>query len=204
MPIISGGSSGGGGSQTLAQVLTTGNSAGSTTINMNSNKITSVTNGTAAQDAAAFGQLNQLLAVQVYAPGSQTIKSITAATLTAFDTTNLTVAFTVPLSGKVLVRFTGMVALNGSFHFNIGLFAHSTSNVVGFVYSDFGASSTSGVNLDQCYEWYITGLTPGASLQYDLMGAITGGNTLAVFAYGPTAVDLVNPGGPAKLEVWGM
>lgn len=44
------GSGGGGGSLTLAQVLANGNAAGS-------KKITGLTNGSAAQDAAAFGQI---------------------------------------------------------------------------------------------------------------------------------------------------
>lgn len=168
---------------------------------MNAKKITALANGTAAQDAAAFGQLNQLLATHVYAPASQTVSAIVNASLTVLDATNLTIAFTAPLSGKVLVRFTGMVACSANnTPYNLGLFAHGTSTVVGTVYSD-RASPAAATGLTKTYEWLITGLTPGASLQYDLMGS-AGGSALAVYAYGPTAVDLTNQGGPATFEVW--
>jgi hypothetical protein len=167
----------------------------------NAQKITGLANGTAAQDAAAFGQLTRLLAVVQYAPGTPATATVTGATLTAFDTTNLTIPFTAPLSGNVLLRATcemdngttGQIA-------NLGWFLHGSSTVVGTI-AVMKLQALSNNSVQVCKAWLITGLTPGASLQYDLMGANNTGGTVSIFASGPTAASSTD-GGPAVLEVW--
>lgn len=54
------GPAGTGGSQTLSDTLLLGNSAGTSSINMNSNKITALADGTVASDVINLGQLNSV------------------------------------------------------------------------------------------------------------------------------------------------
>lgn len=141
-----------------------------------------------------------LLGLKSYAPAATTI-DIATSTLTAFDTTNITVSFTAPASGIVLVRATCcLVCSNGTDKANLCLFTHSTTTVVGTVYSFQPGTEGSGFWVPTTAVWRISGLTPSASLQYDLAG----GNSAATvrMELGNSTVATAVRQSPATLEVW--
>lgn len=136
----------------------------------------------------------ELLARVQYAPGSSTsyTTSGTANTVTALDTTNLTLTFTAPSSGSVLVRLTGFSSAGIATYWCV--VTHLTTTVVGSLAAVVGAGARSVALL-------ITGLTPGASVSYDWGAASTSASTTGVLV----AMGTVTPGtsaGPAVMEVW--
>lgn len=173
------------------------------------------------------------IAVAQYAPASQAAYSyhfLTApGSLAALDTTNLTVAFTAPPSGKVLVQLTGYhnngVAQDSNGYFSSigwwGLFLHNTSTQVGntslvslgFSPTNGGAGDgysfaavQGGSGIKTCY-FYITGLAAGTSYQYDWAAAQYNGRT----SLGTSSLEVVGSQGadggsgnegPALMIVW--
>jgi len=117
-------------------------------------------NGTAWAPAAASAGL---LAAISYTAG--TAYNIATDTLTDVDATNLAITFTVPASGKVLVRLTGSCAAAGSATYQWGL-REATAEVGSTqpVINNASASATSFQRLTATF--LITGLTPGASKTY--------------------------------------
>jgi hypothetical protein len=121
-----------------------------------------------------------------YAPGSQTVLTVTGTTMAAFSSANVnTGSFTAPPSGSVLVSvsFVGDVSIGGT-AFNLGLAAHGTvtpilSNVITF---EDGATATGRLYDAQ---FLVTGLTPGASYDLDLIGACgTAADSVNILAIG--------------------
>lgn len=184
----------------------------------NSHKITALANGTAATDAAAFGQLASLapnaapwLARVTYAPGVLATYNLTSS-LAAIDATNLTISFTVPASGNVVLETRIMCQLEAtgvSSDFNTVLLAfvtHSTTTLVSGYQVGLTNQAISGPaghsQLVIPYFVPVTGLTPGAALQYDLAGLYVGSATpqqAALYAGSGTTTALA---GPASLIVW--
>ncbi len=123
--------------------------------------------------AAASG--GGLLAAIQYAPSSTTLITITStAAIVVVDAVNLTIPFVVPTSGNVFVTATMPVQTGTGYYSYLGLMDHSTGLQV-------GDSQIIGPNqwvTPVTCSWLITGLTPGASLQYDL-GAINPGGAPA-------------------------
>lgn len=166
---------------------------------MGANKITGLANGTAATDAAAFGQIpaaSGLLALLQYAPASE--ETVTVTTLAAFDTTNLTLAFTAPASGHVLVRLTGAVRnVGGSGYF--ALLDHTSHAQVGntaFLQQGLGGTTeTISVVIA------VTGLTGGTSYQYDWAGIGVSAYT-DMFCQGAQGTPGTAYTGPATMEIW--
>lgn len=119
---------------------------------------------------------NLTLATQQFAPGSLSTYALTAS-LAAVDTTNATLAFTVPASGivDVLVEvFFGISAPStGSQYLTLGLLNHSGGAQLGLSISPASEQvvSQSVVGLASV-KFHLTGLTPGA-LQVDLAAAVT-------------------------------
>lgn len=190
----------------LASYLALAGGTMSGVIAMGTSKITGLGNGTAAQDAAAFGQLvGRLLANVQYAPASATTYSTTSSTLAAIDTTNLTIPFTVPLSGNVIVRLQGLAAQStaGSGNGYWGLEDHTSHAQVGV--SALAMSTVVGANgayVRVTYDQLITGLTPGASLQYD-WAWLTSAATFYLVVQGATGQPGNANGGPGLMQVWG-
>lgn len=143
--------------------------------------------------AAAAGAL---LACVQYAPATNVAYVFSSTALAALDTTNLTVAFTAPASGAVLVRVTGG-QINAQVGGQIvwGLFTHSTTTQVGVSEGSGGSSYEPGSTLRMAQK--ITGLTPGNSYQLDLAGFQGNGTTLNVQG----ATGTLNTGGPLLMEV---
>ena len=128
-----------------------------------------------------------LLAVVSYNPATQGGGSNSSTSIwAAADSTNLTISFTAPTSGKVLARLTGYGAGVSSFG-SWGLLTHgtTTSLVSGYI--------NSTVNTDYAVSkaFLVTGLTSGNSYQYD---------------WGLLAASVIcesgNNYGPATMEIW--
>jgi hypothetical protein len=114
-----------------------------------------------------------LLAATLYDPtGGAAVSKATTALLamTALDTVNLRLTFTVPLSGKVLVRIKGG-ALHGAATYPVVLLgvlngAVVVGRIAPNVSVNGAASATTPASLDA--EFVVTGLTPGNALTWDL------------------------------------
>lgn len=110
-----------------------------------------------------------LLAATAYDPAVSVSKATTAAlALTAIDTTNLRLTFTVPSSGRVMVRLQG--TLHGAATFPqilLGVLEGATVRgkvaPAGLVNGNLAA--TTFLTVEGLFP--VTGLTPGASLTWD-------------------------------------
>lgn len=114
----------------------------------------------------------QVLAVHQYAPGTLATLTLNNTTFAAFDSTNAqTGSFTAPPSGNVLVTasFVGNIqtATTGQ---AVALAAHGT--VTPIIGNEIQWADSS-INVSRPYrlEFYVTGLTPGAATNFDLVGA---------------------------------
>lgn len=131
-----------------------------------------------------------LLAVVQYRPGSATDVPTTGTTLTAVDATNLSVTFTAPASGKVLVRLSSTGYANATTsHLMWGVLDSGGAVVYAASYVTQSASQQAHHR-----SFLVTGLTASASYTYRFAharSAATNGST----RYGGND-------GPAVIEVW--
>ena len=95
--------------------------------------------------------------------------------MTALDTTNLTLTFTAPASGKVLLRASFEFVNNGTYSSNVSSlwYAHGTTATITAAQQllNFNGNSTGGEyvsNMRLVSEQIVTGLTSGQSYTYDL------------------------------------
>jgi hypothetical protein len=137
-----------------------------------------------------------LLARVQYAPSSYASNESTSITLVAVDATNLTIAFTVPASGDVLVRLTGAVILPALAYGYWALLDHTSHAQVG----DTVLAGYAG-NFQSTAAFLITGLTPGANLQYDWAYA-TSVTAIYLPVQGAQGIPSGVNGAPAVMEVW--
>lgn len=92
----------------------------------------------------------------------------------ALDLTNLTVSFVVPASGVVIWRASGQFLSDTSgFYAEVWPTLHGTSTQVGAV-RKLGAGSTALFDAGVSVARRVTGLTPGATVAWDLWGGATG------------------------------
>lgn len=149
-----------------------------------------------------------LLAKTQYAPAVAVsyAASTTALTLTVMDTTNLTVTFTAPTSGSVLMRLSGYLVLaNASVPCVWGLVTHGGTTLVAPVALVAGGATTP--TGPKSVAILVTGLTPGNSYQWDWVHAQGTTASLSLIAQGyQTQVGAVlsaaPTGTPAVMEVW--
>ena len=145
------------------------------------------------------------LGAKLYDPAAAVTKATTAAlAMTALDTTNLRIAFTVPASGRVLVRLKG--TLHGATTFpQILLGVLQGSTVIGRQ-SPQGAPlgtalATTHVPVEAAF--VVEGLTPSASLTWD---AAYGVETLVAstgLKYGgPNNATANDAFGAFSFEIW--
>lgn len=146
-----------------------------------------------------YSPLTQLIGCNVYAPATLATYFASSTSFTAIDTTNMTVSFTAPQSGRVLVRLTAMMWLSTTASPLVwGLLLHRTSTVVGATSMiGTGAASEQG---PYSVVLPVSGLTPGTSYQYDWAFATkTSGDTAQTVAQGSSAAGSYSP---AVMEVW--
>lgn len=113
------------------------------------------------------------LAIVKYDPGSIATKN-PGTSLAAVDSTNLTVSFTVPASGIVMVVLTGNArgsSNNNGDWMGWGLVTHGTTTLVSDLVDVLQQVSQPGggvqVQANVSARLYISGLTPGAAVQWD-------------------------------------
>ena len=144
-----------------------------------------------------------LCAPSVYAPVSQTAKSASTTTMAAFFSTSInTGSFVAPASGNVIVRaaFMGGSAV-GTF-VAVGLAAHGTVTPIVANENVFQCWTSDTVAWN--FAFYVTGLTPGTSYNFDLLGAAsTGSFQITAFAVTSTTPTLsgAGVGGPVIMTV---
>ncbi len=148
--------------------------------------------------------MSGLLASASYDPstaGSFSLAALSA--MTAVDTTNLRVTFTVPANGIVLVRMRGN--LNGATLYSqvlLGVLEGSTVRGRSVANASRAAASSAGqMGLEAVFP--VTGLTPAASLTWDYaIGVETAVASQALRYGGPNDTTITNAYGAASLEIW--
>ena len=161
------------------------------------------TNGVAWK---AIPSVSPYLAYVAYDPNPGVHLTITSSAMSAIDTTNLTVSFTAPNSGNVLVRLSGYFAQgNGSaYMFTWALLTHGTTTAVAkqFVFGWQQTSTTSyGYNGRLFGEFVVSGLTPGQTYQYD-WGYAAGSNAWNMYCGNwPNTQPLAGEYGAALITV---
>jgi hypothetical protein len=151
---------------------------------------------------ALTGSGTYLCAPNQYAPGARTEPSVSSTTLAAFDSGVIcTNSFTAPASGAVVVTLSAVMEQStGADEVMLALAAVGTvTPVIGFTQTIAlnGTTTPDQVTAD----FYVTGLTPGTSYQFDLLGAATSTTTVKIFAQGLTSTTLGNVGGPVVMTV---
>lgn len=148
-----------------------------------------------------------LLAGTLYDPAVAVSKATTAAiAMTAVDTTNLRLTFTVPLSGKVYVRVAGGALHGATTYPQILVGILNGASVVARQAPTVTISTAAATTFGQVFtEFLVGGLTPGASLTWDLaygvetLVASTGwkyggpNNTTANDAFGGISFSIWDP-----------
>jgi hypothetical protein len=136
-----------------------------------------------------------LLAVTQYNPATSTTPSAVSGTFADVDATNLTITFTAPASGRVLVRMSARCGVD-------------TSTVQAWNLRDTGgdiANTKASVNYVNSgsnyprphYSYLATGLTPGTSYTWKWGFARASGSGTCSIPMGQSGGD-----GPAVMEVW--
>lgn len=180
----------GGSASTLAKVVPS--SAGS----LGSSPFGAKLDHSHPMDALPVGS-GAVLDVCRYAPSTAVVLPSGAGGLAAFDATHLTVAFTAPPSGSVLVSLSACIEQQYSYDNFFGLADHTTHAQVG---------DAIHVSLDAAYVGQVevtvlvAGLTAGAAYQWDFAGALAGSGTFSLYAASGTPNTNRN-GGPALMVV---
>lgn len=147
-----------------------------------------------------------LCAPSVYAPSGQTIKGITSTTMAAMFSASINTGnFIAPPSGNVVIEASFMAASASGTFAAFGLAAHGTvtpiignENVFEFFTSDV---------IPLTLRFYVSGLTPGNTYNFDLLGATNTG-ALNIYANNqasttPTLSGL-GVGAPVVMTVQGV
>lgn len=148
-----------------------------------------------AQSTGLQYALPGLLAVTRYAPTSQTVYTSSSTTLADVDATNLSVAFTAPLSGNVLVRLTAYADISagtGDGHWGL---RESTSDLA-FSVARVVRNQANAVIASVAI--YLTGVSAG-SHTYKWSFAASSGTSTRIIIQDGTAVGEWAPG---IMEVW--
>ena len=148
-----------------------------------------------------------LLAGTCYDPATAVTKSVaTLIAMTAFDTTNLRLTFTVPANGIVMVRIRCAVHGTTTFPtFHLGVLEGST--VKGRVAPNGGVPGTNLATTIQAVEglFTVSGLTPGASLTWDAAyGVETVTATSGIKYGGPNNATANNAWGGLQFEIYSV
>ncbi len=146
--------------------------------------------------AAASGGGGGLLARVQYAPAVYAANESTSTSLVVVDAVHLTIPFTAPASGDVLVRLTGACVLPVTAYGYWALLDHTTAAQVG----DTALAGYSGNTLTSA-PFLVTGLVSGDAYQYDWAYA-TSLTAIYLPVQGAQGIpDGVNTS-PAVMEVW--
>jgi hypothetical protein len=159
--------------------------------------------GKAADSGHAHPPGSAFLAVSQYAPASRTTLTANTTSLAAFSSASVnTGSFTAPASGSVVVTASFVAQTGtGSTQLAVALAGHGTTTVAGYAY-EFESSSTANL-LPLSIPFLVTGLTPGNTYNFDLMGSAQSGDAWSIFATGTQSPPVTsgNTGGPVLMTV---
>jgi len=140
----------------------------------------------------------------LYDPTTAVTKGTVASAMAAFDTTNARLTFTVPTSGRVLVRIQCVV--HGATTFStILLGVMNGATVVGRVCPIGGIKTTAVATamVTQEATFVVPGLTPAASLTWDAAWGIETFVASSLIKYGgPNDTTVNNAFGALVFEIW--
>lgn len=147
----------------------------------------------------------KLIATDLYDPAASVSKATTSAiAMTALDTTNLRHTFTVPASGKVLVRLRGLVHGGTTFpQIRLGVMngASVVASSVGVGGNPATAVNTAFMVQDTAF--MVTGLTAGSSLTWDAAYSVETAVTGTGLKYGgPDNTTTNDAFGGFLYEIW--
>ncbi len=148
-------------------------------------------------------QPGRLLARTFYTPPSQASYVVASGAVGSagqvLDPTNLTVAFTAPPSGTVIVRLQALAYAGANDSQVWYLVGHGTTAPIGFPANVIFNDSSGGGGALVTAEFLLGGLTPGVRYQYDWAATATA-NTTAYLYVGPGATS-TGGAGAAVMEV---
>jgi hypothetical protein len=134
-----------------------------------------------------------LLAVNQYAPTSQTVYSSSGTAMQDVDATNMAVTFTAPASGNVLVRLNAFTDSNSAAGDMFWGLRESTTDLPGIARLLRGANDE-GYN---SVAFYLTGISGGSHTYKWAFGASSG--TVRIIIQDGSAIG---EWGPGIMEVW--
>lgn len=140
----------------------------------------------------------------LYDPGTAVTKGTAASAMAAFDTTNARIVFTVPASGKVLVRVQCVV--HGATTFSTILLGVMEGATVKGRLCPVGGLKTTAVAtamVAQEASFVVSGLTPSAELTWDAAWGIETFVASSLIKYGgPDSSTANNAFGALLFEIW--
>lgn len=152
---------------------------------------------------ATVGGPGRILASSAYNPTSQTTYTTGTAvdSTSRLDTTNLSVTFTAPLSGKVIVRWSSylVIPVAGGVNVLVSCLFSGTSQIGSQIVLAEN-SNGSGLSKNFVFEQLYTGLTPGTSYTFYPAAASTSGN-ITILVGGSGTLGAANSHGPSLLTV---
>ena len=140
----------------------------------------------------------------LYDPVTAQTRGTAASAMAAFDTTNARIAFTVPASGRVLVRIVCVV--HGATTFSTILLGVMSGATVVARVSPIGGLKTTAVAtamVTQEATFVVPYLTPGANLTWDAAWGIETFVTSSLIKYGgPNNTTANDAFGALQYEIW--
>lgn len=145
-----------------------------------------------------------LLASTLYDPGTAVSKATdTLIAMTAFDTTNLRIAVTVPSHGKVWFKIRCCVYGQTSYPSLLLGVMNGSTVVARSVPSYFVGTSSAGTSYNGCVaEFTVSGLTPGSTnfdAAYSVKATVAGTN---IKYGGPDNTTIISAWGGFLFEAW--
>lgn len=198
-----------GGTQATAYAVVTGGTSSTTALQQVSG-LGSSGQALVSQGAAALPQWapvsGQFLSTYRYNPTSATFFPVNSTTPAAFGAGTIgTQAFTAPPSGNVLVTVNCMITTTGGGVF-VAMFLspHGSATTVSSDVIQY-ESPSAGFAPQQAFPFMLTGLTPGNTYNYDLLGSATSGQAGTIVAFtqttSPPALGVTDRGGPVVITV---
>lgn len=143
-----------------------------------------------AIEAIPEGGGTELLTIARLASPDTQKNLASTATWEDVDATNMAVTFTVPASGNVLIRLTGVAIVTSAGNLEWAI-REGTTVIKNLVVCNLTSIGTGQQPLAVSHAFYLTGLSGSKTYKWSQRA----GNTLAGLSYGPTWGD-------ASMEVW--
>lgn len=144
------------------------------------------------------------LGAVLYDPAVAVTKGAAASVLAAFDTTNVRITFTVPASGRVLVRI--QCVIHGATTFSailLGVLEGSTVKGRVCPIGGLKATALATAMVTQEASFVVTGLTPSANLTWDAAWGIETFVASSLIKYGgPNNTTANDAFGALVFEIW--